>query len=101
MLHLRGARCGRSAAASAALSTTPSRAAWAQEAPSAPNKTPPLAIYVRFFALFFFWHWFSMQSFLFSLANNTALNIAILHLLTSWPRACFVGLGGLCVRCLR
>ena len=54
MLHLRGARCGRSAAAFAALSTTPSRAAWAREAPSAPDRIPPLAIYVRFFALFFF-----------------------------------------------
>ena len=55
MLHLRGARCGRLAAASATPSATPSWAACAREAPSAPNRTPPLAIYVRFFALFFFW----------------------------------------------
>jgi hypothetical protein len=54
MLHLRGARCGRSAAASAAAAAAPSRAACAREAPSAPDRTPPLAIYVRFFALFLF-----------------------------------------------
>ena len=41
ILHLRGARCGRSAAASAAPSAAPSWAACAREAPSAPNKTPP------------------------------------------------------------
>ena len=55
MLHLRGARCGRSVAAFAAPFATPSWAAYAREAPSAPNKTPPLAIYVHFFALFLFW----------------------------------------------
>ena len=62
MLHLRGARCGRSVAASAAASaatsaapsTTPSCAACAREAPSAPNRTPPLAIYVRFSTLLLF-----------------------------------------------
>ena len=54
ILYLRGARCGRSAAASAAPSTAPFRAAWAREAPSTPNKTPPLAIYLRFFTLFIF-----------------------------------------------
>ena len=65
---------------------------------SAPDRTPPLAIYVRFFALFRFWRWFSMRSFSFPLASSTALDIAISHPLTSWPRACSVGLGGLCVR---
>jgi hypothetical protein len=54
MLHLRGARCGHSAAASAAPSAAPSRVAWVREAPSAPDKTPPLAIYLRFFTLFVF-----------------------------------------------
>ena len=54
MLHLRGARCSRSAPAAAGLSTAPSWAAYAREAPSAPDRTPPLAIYVRFFALFLF-----------------------------------------------
>ena len=54
MLHLRTARCGRSAAASTAPSTAPSWAACAREAPSATNRTPPLAIYVRRFALFLF-----------------------------------------------
>ena len=54
MLHLRGARCGRSAAASAAPSASPSRVAWAREAPSTPDKIPPLAIYLRFFTLFIF-----------------------------------------------
>jgi hypothetical protein len=44
MLHLRGARCGRSAAACAAPSTAPFWAAEAREAPSAPDRTPPLAI---------------------------------------------------------
>jgi len=101
MLHLRSARCGRSAAASATPSATPSWAACAREAPSAPDRTPPLAIYVRFFALFFFWRWFSIYSFLFSLVSSTALNIAISHPLTSWPRACSVGLGRLYVRRLR
>ena len=56
MLHLRGAHCGRSVAASTATTAAPSCAAYAQEAPSAPDRTPPLAIYVRFFALFLFWH---------------------------------------------
>jgi len=55
MLHLRGARCGRSAAASAAPPAAPPWTACAREAPSAPNKIPPLAIYVHFFALFLFW----------------------------------------------
>ena len=54
MLHLRGAYCGRSAATSAAPSAAPPWAACAQKAPSAPNKTPPLAIYVRRCALFLF-----------------------------------------------
>ena len=54
MLHLRTARCSRSAAASTAPSTAPSWAACAQEAPSATDKTPPLAIYMRRFALFLF-----------------------------------------------
>jgi len=56
MLHLRGTRCGRLAAASAAPSTAFSWAACAQEAPSTPNRTSPLAIYVRRSALFLFWH---------------------------------------------
>jgi len=54
MLHLRGARCGRLATASTATAVASSRAACAREVPSAPNKTSPLAIYVRFFALFLF-----------------------------------------------
>ena len=54
MLHLRTTRCGRSAAASTAFSTAPSRAAYAREAPSTPNRIPPLAIYMRRFALFLF-----------------------------------------------
>ena len=54
MLHLRTARCGRSAAASAAPSTAPSRAARAREAPPTSDRIPPLAIYVRRFALFLF-----------------------------------------------
>ena len=58
MLHLRGAHCGRSAAASAASSTAHPWAACAREAPSAPDRTPPLAIYVRRVALFLFWRWF-------------------------------------------
>jgi len=78
MLHLRGARCGRSAAASAGAS-----AACARDSPSAPDRTPPLAIYERGCALFLFWRWFSMHSFLFLLASSTALNIAILHPLIS------------------
>src|ERR1700722_5686027 len=101
MLHLRGARCGRSAAASATASLRLAWAACAREAPSAPDRTPPLAIYVRFFTLFLFWRWFSIHSFLFLLASSTALDITISHPLTSWLRACSVGLGGLCVRCLR
>jgi len=52
MLHLRGAHCSRSAAAAAA--AAPSSAADAQEAPSAPDSTPPLAIYVRRCAFFLF-----------------------------------------------
>ncbi|OCK96687.1 uncharacterized protein K441DRAFT_713327 [Cenococcum geophilum 1.58] len=67
MLHLRTARCGRSAAASAAPSAAPSTApfwaACAQDSPSAPDKIPPLAIYVRLVALFRFWRWFSIRSF--------------------------------------
>jgi len=55
MLHLRGARCGRSTAASAAPSAAPPWAACARDSPSAPDRTPPLAIYVRRFALFLFW----------------------------------------------
>ena len=51
MLHLRGARCGRSAAAAAA---APFSAADAQEAPLAPDSTPPLAIYVRRYTFFLF-----------------------------------------------
>ena len=54
ILHLRGARFGHSAAAFAAPSTASSWAAYTQEAPSAPDRTPPLAIYVRFYALFLF-----------------------------------------------
>jgi hypothetical protein len=54
ILHLRTARCGRLAAASATPSTTPPWAACAREAPSAPVTTPPLAIYVRRFTLFLF-----------------------------------------------
>jgi len=54
ILHLRSARCGRSAATSTAPSAAPFCIACAQEAPSAPDKTPPLAIYLRFFALFIF-----------------------------------------------
>jgi hypothetical protein len=63
MLYLRTARCGRLAAASAAPSTTPFWAAYARDSPSAPDKTPPLAIYVRLVALFCFWRWFSIHSF--------------------------------------
>ena len=37
-----------------ALSTAPSRAAYARARPSAPNGIPPLAIYVRRYALFLF-----------------------------------------------
>jgi len=51
MPHLRGARYGHLAAATAA---APSSAADAREAPSAPNSTPPLAIYVRRYAFFLF-----------------------------------------------
>ena len=54
MLHLRSTRCGRSAAASTAPSIASSWVVCAREAPSAPNRTPPLAIYVRFFALFLY-----------------------------------------------
>ena len=61
MLHLRSARRGRSAAASAvasavvsAVASCPVWAACAQEAPSAADKTPPLAIYMRLVALFLF-----------------------------------------------
>ena len=54
MLHLRTARCGRSAAASAAPSTAPFWTACVRDSPSAPNKTPPLAIYVRLVTLFCF-----------------------------------------------
>ena len=53
MLHLRGARRGRSAAASA-VASCPVWAACAREAPSAADRTPPLAIYVRLVALFLF-----------------------------------------------
>ena len=52
MLHLRGARRGRSAAASTVASSC--LAAYVREAPSAANRTPPLAIYVRLVALFLF-----------------------------------------------
>ena len=55
MLHLRGARCGRSLTASAAPSATTFYAASVQDAPSTPNRTPPLAIYLRLVALFLFW----------------------------------------------
>ena len=54
MLHLRITHCGRSATASAAPSCAPSWAGHAREAPSAPDKTPPLAIYMRRYAFFFF-----------------------------------------------
>ena len=54
MLHLRDARCGRLAAASATPSTAPPWAAYAREAPSTPNKIPPLAIYMHFFVHFLF-----------------------------------------------
>ena len=53
-IYLRTARCGRSAAASTAPSAAPSRAACTREDPSAPDRTPPLAIYVRLVALFCF-----------------------------------------------
>ena len=53
-IYLRTARCGRSAAAAAALSTAPFWAAYERDSPSTPNKTPPLAIYVRLVALFCF-----------------------------------------------
>jgi len=79
MLHLRGARCGRLAATSAVPSATSLWVACIQEAPSATNRTPPLAIYVRRFALFLFWRWFSIHSLLFSLVSRTTLNIAILQ----------------------
>jgi len=51
MLHLRGARCGRSAAASAVASLCLVWAVYAREAPST-DRTPPLTIYVRLVALF-------------------------------------------------
>jgi hypothetical protein len=54
ILHLRSTRYSRSAAASATASLRLVWAACTQEAPSTPNRTPPLAIYVRFFTLFFF-----------------------------------------------
>ena len=54
MLHLRSARRGRSAAASAVASLCLVSAACAREAPSATDKTPPLAIYMRLVALFLF-----------------------------------------------
>ena len=54
MLHLRDARRGRSAAASAVASSYLVWAACAREAPSAADRTPPLAIYVRLVALFLF-----------------------------------------------
>ena len=54
MLHLYTARYGHSAAASTAPFTAPFWAACAREAPSTPNRTPPLAIYMRRFTLFLF-----------------------------------------------
>ena len=54
MLHLRSARCGRSAAASAGASSCLVWAACARDSPSTPNITPPLAIYVRGYTLFLF-----------------------------------------------
>ena len=101
MLHLRGARYSRSVATSTTPSATPLWAAYAREAPSAPNRTPPLAIYVRRFALFLFWRWFSIHSLLFSLASRIALDIAISQPLISWVRACSIGLNRLYKRYLR
>ena len=82
MLHLRGARRGRSAAASAvasavvsAVASCPVWAAYAREAPSTTDRTPPLAIYVRLVALFLFWRWFSVYSFLTSLTSRTVFDI--------------------------
>ena len=54
MLHLRGARYSRLVAASTATVAVFSYIACAREAPSALDRTPPLAIYMRFFALFLF-----------------------------------------------
>ena len=58
MLYLRTTRCGHSAATSTApstaLSTAPFWAAYARDSPSTPNKTSPLAIYVRLVTLFRF-----------------------------------------------
>ena len=53
ILHLRGTCCGRSAATSTT-SAAPFWAVYIRKAPSTPNRTPPLAIYVRFFTLFLF-----------------------------------------------
>ena len=96
-LHLRGVRCcmslDTSSVTSIWLSLPFSIRIWA----SAPIKTPPLAIYKRLYALFHFWHWFSVWSFLFWLASSTALCITIRHPFTSWSRARSVGDGGLCV----
>jgi len=101
ILHLRSARCGRSAAASAVASSCLVWAACVWEALSAPDKTPHPAIYMCRCAFFFFWRRFSMRNFSFSLASSAALNIAILHPLISWLRAYSVRLSGLCVYCLR
>ena len=100
MLHLRSTRRGRSAAAST-VALCPVWAAYAQEAPSAADRTPPLAIYVRLVALFLFWRWFSMRSFLTLLTSRTAFNIATSYALIIWPRAYPTGLSGLYMRCLR
>ena len=54
ILHLHNTHFGCSATTFAAPSTASSWAAYAQEAPSAPDRTPPLAIYIRFCALFLF-----------------------------------------------
>jgi hypothetical protein len=79
MLYLPITRCGRLATTS----TIPSWAAYVREAPSAPNRIPPLAIYVRRYTFFFFWRRFSIYSFLFLLISSIALNITISHPLIS------------------
>ena len=85
MLHLRTARCGRSAAASAVASW----AACTRDSPSAPNRTYPLAIYLHLVAIFLFWRQFSTYSFPFLLAlaviSGTSYNIAAALRELVWP----------------
>ena len=101
MLHLCIACCSRLTAASAVGLLHLVWAGCAQNRPSTSVRTPPLAIYMHYFALFLFWCWFYACSFLFPLASRTALNIAILQLLTSWLSACSIRLSRLCIHHLK